>query len=117
MPARRLPASRSAKDPAYLARQRLTLSDGAATTLYVAGYDLPATRVNVVRLTPAERLVSWCRHHDVQDAIVGGFFVRPDGAALGELRTRGIRRRTLPFEAPWGATRACVHSQGGKVTI
>src|SRR4051812_11293344 len=117
MPARRLPASRSAKDPAYRSRPRLTLAAGATTTLYVARYDLPAARVRVVRLTPAERLVSWCRRRGVEGAIVGGFFVRPDGAALGELRTRGMLRRTLPFEAPWDATRACLHTQGGKVTI
>src|SRR4051794_20777972 len=117
MPARRLPASRSERDPGHLERQRLTLADGAETTLYVARYDLPAARVRVVRLAPAERLVSWCRHQGVEEAIVGGFFVRPDGGVLGELRTRGIRRRTLPFESPWDATRACLHAHRGTVTL
>jgi exopolysaccharide biosynthesis protein len=49
----------------------------------------------------------------VDDAIVGGFFVRPDGAPLGEVRTRGLVRRHVPFDAPWGAVRGCLHVEGG----
>ena len=45
------------------------------------------------------------REHGVAEALVGGFFVRPDGTPLGELRTGGIARASRPFDAPWGAAR------------
>src|SRR4051812_7582090 len=108
MPARRASATGPAAQPAHLERLRLTLAGGAATTLHLARYDLPATTPRVVRLRHPEPLEAWCRHHGVEEALVGGFYVRPHGAALGELRTRGILRRTIPFAAPWSATRACL---------
>jgi hypothetical protein len=48
---------------------------------------------------------------------VGGFFTRPDGEPLGELRTAGVLRRHTPFDAPWDRERACVHVDGGVVGI
>ena len=51
----------------------------------------------------------WCRRTGVAHAIVGGFFVRPDNAPLGELRIAGEPVEHVPFAAPWGAQRACVH--------
>ena len=117
MPARRAPASRPAGLPAHLERLRLTLADGAATTLHVARYELPGTAVRVVRLAHPEPLAAWCRQQGIEEALVGGFFIRPHGAPLGELRTRGILRRSVPFAAPWSAVRACVHVHRGQVTI
>src|SRR4051812_902912 len=117
MPARRAPATRQARPPAHLERLRLTLSDGAATTLHVARHELPATAVRVVRLAHPEPLAAWCRDNGVDEALIGGFFVRPHGAPLGELRTRGILRRSVPFAAPWSAERACLHVHRGAVTI
>src|SRR5690242_1283620 len=120
MSARRVPASRPARQPAHLERLRLTLSDGAATTLHVARHDLPGTGVRVVRLAHPEPLAAWCRHNGVDEALVGGFFIRPHGAPLGELRTRGILRRSVPFAAPWSGVRACLHvhpSRPPQVTI
>lgn len=43
-------------------------------------------------------------------AIVGGFFVRPHNAPLGEVRIDGRVTPHVPFTAPWGAKRACVHA-------
>src|SRR3954447_7647907 len=117
MPARRDPASGPDEPPAHLERLRLTLPDGAATTLHVARHDLPATAVRVVRLPHPEPLAAWCRGNGVDEALIGGFFVRPHGAPLGELRTRGILRRSVPFAAPWSGVRASVHAHGEGVTI
>jgi hypothetical protein len=103
--------------PAHLECERLTLADGAETTVYVASYDAAATTVRVVRLRRPERLEAWCARSGIGEAIVGGFFVRPEGKPLGELRTRGIARRTVPFAAPWDELRACVHSTGGRLVI
>jgi Phosphodiester glycosidase len=103
--------------PRHLQRLRLDLEDGASTTLHVASYDLRRTMPRVHRLpqpTPVER---WCREHRVDDAVVGGFFVRPGGMPLGELRTSGIARSAQPFDAPWDGVRACLHVSGNHVTV
>src|SRR5205085_6942120 len=112
MPARHQPGPRPAAAdarPAHLERTRVRLADGAPTTVYIARYDLAATAVRVVRLAKAEPLETWCRANGVDEAMVGGFFIRPDGLPLGELRTRGLVRASMPFDAPWDALRACVH--------
>src|SRR5207248_3961105 len=33
---------------------------------------------------------------------------------LGELRTGGVRRRSVPFADPWAALRACIHVEGDR---
>jgi hypothetical protein len=106
----------------HLRRERVTLADGAQTTLHVATHDAERTDVRVVRLPEPEPLLRWCRRTGEREAIVGGFFVRPaDGTPgaipLGELRQAGIAREHVPFDGPWGALRACVHVAGGEVTI
>jgi Phosphodiester glycosidase len=98
-------------------RARLVLPDGARTTLHVARHDLRRTEVRVAVLRGQARLAPWCAAHGVEEALVGGFFVRPDGLPLGEVRTRGVARRHAPFDAPWDALRACVHVQGGEARI
>src|SRR5580765_3376516 len=101
----------------HLRQLRVPLADGAATTLYVAEYDLRRTAVRVVRLPRPLALQAWCRAHGVQEAIVGGFFVRPEGVPLGEVRTSGIERASVPFDEPWSGVRACVHVTGEEVRI
>lgn len=103
--------------PRHLQRHRLELRDGATTTLHVAIHDLRRTVPRVVRLSAPTPLERWCREHAVAEAIVGGFFVRPGGAPLGELRTSGIARQGQPFDAPWGDVRACLHVVGGHVAL
>jgi phosphodiester glycosidase len=71
-------------------------------------------RVAVLR---GKLLAPWCAAHGVQEALVGGFFTRPDGRPLGEVRTGGVARRHVPFDAPWHEVRACVHVQGGRARI
>ncbi len=111
---------RTLPHPAHLRRHRLTLADGARTTLHVAEHDLARTEVRVVRLRRPEPLEAWCARERVGEALVGGFYLRgPRGALtpLGELRTRGIARRSTPFDAPWDAQRACVHVVRGAPRI
>jgi phosphodiester glycosidase len=103
--------------PRHLQRHRIELNDGATTTLHVAVHDLRRTVPRVVRLAAPTPLERWCREHGVAEAIVGGFFVRPGGTPLGELRTSGIARPARPFDAPWGDVRACLHVVGGHVAI
>jgi hypothetical protein len=103
--------------PRHLERHRIVLHDGAATTVHVATHDLRRTVPRVVRLPAPTPLERWCRDHGVAEAIVGGYFVRPVGTPLGELRTSGIARAALPFDAPWGDVRACLHVVGGHVAL
>jgi hypothetical protein len=103
--------------PRHLQRHRVVLHDGATTTLHVATHDLRRTVPRVVRLPAPTPLERWCREYAVAEAIVGGFFVRPVGTPLGELRTSGIARPSRPFDAPWADVRACLHVVGGHVAL
>src|SRR5688572_15330592 len=109
---RALPRERSC-----LERSRLTLADGATTTLHVASYDLEAFDVRVTALDTPAPLVRWCEERGVRNAVVGGFFIRSDGIPLGELRIAGTQRPSIPFSAPWGDVRACVNVAGGAIRI
>lgn len=103
--------------PRHLRRERLRLPDGARTTLYVARYDLRRTAVRVVRLPRPQPLETFCRARGFDEALVGGFYQRPDLTPLGELQTGGLARRHEPFAAPFGDVRACLHVDGPAVTI
>jgi hypothetical protein len=98
-------------------RMRLDLQDGARTTIHVAAHDRATTELRVARLRGQAQLERWCTARGVEEAIVGGFFVRPHGTPLGELRTRGVVREHVPFTAPFDAVRACVHVDGGQARI
>jgi hypothetical protein len=106
----------SAVGPA-LTTVRPRLADGARTSLHVAAFPLPAVTVRVARLGGEEPLVRWCRRTGVAHALVGGFFVRPGNAPLGELRIGGAAVKSVPFSAPWGGLRACVHAGPDGVAI
>jgi hypothetical protein len=100
----------------HVQRLRVALADGRATTLHVARHDLAATQLKVA-LVRGQRLAAWCAAHGVGEALVGGFFTRPDCEPLGEVRTSGILRASAPFDAPWDGLRACVHVCGREVRI
>jgi hypothetical protein len=103
--------------PRRLSATRLRLVDGAQTTLYVAAYDSREFEVGVVRLLRPGPLEAWCEAHGFAEALVGGFYARPHGTPLGELRTRGVLREHVPFDAPYAAIRGCVHVAGGTLRL
>jgi Phosphodiester glycosidase len=98
-------------------RGRLLLYGGARTTIHVACHDAERTEIHVAVLPGCERLEPWCARHGVSEALVGGFFVRPEGTPLGEVRTHGVVREHVPFDAPWHTIRACLHVEGGTARI
>jgi len=98
-------------------RARVPLAGGAATTVYVATHPEQATELRVAVLRRPQRLEPWCAARGVEEALVGGFFVRAGGVPLGELRTRGVARRHVAFAPPWADVRACVNVDGGRVRI
>ncbi len=113
----RLTARAASRRPRNLWELRLRLDDGAETTLHVAAYDRALHEVGVVRLGGPAPLAAWCASRGVGEALIGGFFTRPAGCPLGELRTRGVLRSSTPFTAPWDAVRACVHVSGGELRL
>ncbi|MBV9005347.1 MAG: hypothetical protein JO181_11865, partial [Solirubrobacterales bacterium] len=109
---------------AFLPRQasrvesrRVSLHDGARTTVHVANFECSAYTPRVVVLEQPARLVRWCREHEIRHAVVGGFFLRPDYAPLGEVRLAGQAQAFVPFTAPWGDVRACVQIVDGEPRI
>lgn len=96
---------------------RLRLAGGAETTLHVARFDRVRTVARVVALDPPAQLLSWCVGAGVADAMVGGFFVRPDGTPLGELRIGGDPREHVPFDPPWGERRTCIQIVDGSPSL
>jgi|SRR5215216_3346716 len=98
-------------------RFRLSLDDGRATTAHVATFPRATTRAAIVGFRRPRRLVEWCREARVPHAIVAGFFVRPGGRPLGELRIGGLALDHEPFAVPWGGRRACVAVSDGAVQI
>jgi hypothetical protein len=98
-------------------RLRLDLDDGATTTLHVASFARDAVRARVVSLGQGRPLLACARELGWRDAVVGGFFVRPDGVPLGELRIGGRTQPAVPFAAPWDELRSCVHIAGHAIRI
>ena len=117
-PRARLPLNaRSAENARSYHCVELELADGRRTTLHVASFDRSATRARVVSLGPDATLLRSARERGWRDAIVGGFFVRPDGVPLGDLRIGGRPQPAIAFAEPWGGRRACVHVSGASVRI
>jgi Phosphodiester glycosidase len=100
-----------------LERRRLRLSDGAVTTLHVVRFRRAEFGLRVVALQPCSTVLRWCERSGADHAIVGGFYMRPGGPALGDLWIEGRALATESFDAPWHEQRACVHSSGGAVRL
>jgi hypothetical protein len=91
--------------------------EGARTTMHVASYDRRAFGARVVVLERPTPLVRWCGEHGVNDAVVGGFFLRPRYLALGHVQLDGVPQPSLAFDTPWGDVRACVQITSGAVRV
>lgn len=89
----------------------------SATTVHATTHPDRATELRVAVLHKPQKLAPWCAQRGVEEALVGGFFIRPGGVPLGELRTHGVARRSVPFARPWRDVRACVSIEGGRVAI
>jgi len=106
--------------PGRVRSARIQLADGARTMAHVACYDTATTELRVAVLRGQAPLEAWCGARGFEEALVGGFFVRggrDPSLPLGEVRTRGVARRFVAFDAPWDGVRACVHVRGGVASI
>src|SRR5437764_11841089 len=87
---------------------RQGLDDSEATTVYATRHRLDRTRLRVVLFPRPQRLDVWCRSAGVDEAIVGGFFVRDPYRPLGEVWIGGREVRHEPVPAAYAARRACL---------
>jgi hypothetical protein len=111
------PSAAAEAPPPTLERRRLRLDDGAVTSLHVARFGRAEWGLRVVALQPCATLHGWCERIGAEHAIVGGFYMRPGGPALGDLWIDGRALPTEPFDSPWHEQRACVHASGGEVRL
>lgn len=100
-----------------LSHERRALPDGALTTVHVARFDRDAFALSVAAIEPCATLAEWCAASGAAHAIVGGFYMRPGGPALGDVWIDGAALPSEPFDAPWHSCRACVHAEAGGVAL
>jgi phosphodiester glycosidase len=96
---------------------RHELADGEVTTVYAVRYPKRTTSARVVYFARPEHLDVWCRRNGVDDAIVGGFFVRDPYRPLGELWIDGRPLRHEPVAEPYAKRRGSVVIHDGDVRL
>jgi len=96
---------------------RHALADGEVTTLYAVRYPRRSTRARVLHFPLPERLDVWCRRNGVEEAVVGGFFLRDPYRPLGEVWIDGRPVDHEPVAPPYAARRASVLIDGGAVQL
>ncbi len=96
---------------------RHVLDDGRVTTLYAVRHPRRSTRVRVVHFPDTERLDVWCAANEVDEAIIGGFFLRDPYRPLGDLWIDGRSIVHEPIVDPYAARRACVVIDGDGVRL
>jgi hypothetical protein len=111
-----LPWVSTSRSPA-LERVRVELDGGAGTTAWVARFDRSRFDLRVALIDPCATVLDWCEENEAEHAIVGGFYLRPGGPPLGHLRIDGATVPSEPFDPPWDARRACIHSTEGRVAL
>jgi hypothetical protein len=99
----------------HLRRHRL--ADGEKTTTYVVRHELARVRPRVHLFRQPRRLDYWCSKHGVQEAIVGGFYLRDPFRPLGELWLGGRRADGEPFLPAYHPVRPALHLCDGAVAI
>jgi hypothetical protein len=95
---------------------RHVLPDGDVTTVYAVRYPRRSTRVRVVHFPRIEHLDVWCRANGVEEAVVGGFYLRDPHRPLGEVWIDGRPVRHEPIAPPYGERRGCVVVDGDGTT-
>jgi hypothetical protein len=73
--------------------------------------------LSIEHFSVPQRLDRWCRRSGVHEAIVGGFFLRPHGPALGELWIGGRRIETEQVLDPYQQARAAIYTDRHEIRI
>jgi hypothetical protein len=96
---------------------RHELAGGEVTTVYAVRYPRRSTRARVVHFPRPERLDVWCRRRGVEEAVVGGFFLRDPYRPLGEVWIDGRPVRHEPIAFPYAERRGTVVIDDGSVQL
>jgi hypothetical protein len=96
---------------------RHALEDGEVTTVYAVRYPSRSTRARVVHFPQPKHLDVWCRGNGVEEAVVGGFFVRDPYRPLGEVWIDGNPAEHEPVAGPYGGSRGSVLIDCGVVRL
>ena len=96
---------------------RRDLAGGEVTTMYAVRYPRRSTRARVVYFPGPERLDVWCRRNGVEEAVVGGFYLRDPYRPLGELWIDGRAVGHEPVMAPYATRRGCIVIDDGDVRL
>jgi hypothetical protein len=96
---------------------RHELPDGEVTTLYAVRLPRRSTRARVAYFPAMERLDLWCAANEVDEAVIGGFFLRDPYRPLGDLWIDGRPVPSEPIVEPYGSRRACVLVSGEDVLV
>jgi hypothetical protein len=87
---------------------RYELADGDVTTVYAVRHPRSSVRVRVVYFPEPQHLDVWCRANGVEEAVVGGFFLRDPYRPLGELWLDGRPANYEAVVAPFDRRRGTV---------
>jgi hypothetical protein len=96
---------------------RQTLADGEVTTMYAVRHPCRSMHVRVVHFPSPRRLDVWCAGNGIEEAVVGGFFVRDPYRPLGELWIEGRPVEYEPIAGPYGPRRGTVVTEDGAVRL
>jgi Phosphodiester glycosidase len=96
---------------------RHELDDGLVTTIYATRHPAARTRPRVVVFPRPQRLDVWCRSARVDEAIVGGFFVRDPFRPLGDVWIDGRQVAHEPVPDPYAERRGCLVVGDGGVEL
>ena len=97
--------------------RRTRLADGHETTTYVVRHTLAGLRVGVHVFRQARRLDRWCSKRGVQEAVVGGFYLRDPFRPLGEVWCAGEEVAGTAFLSAYYGLRPALHAGDGRPEI
>jgi hypothetical protein len=97
--------------------EQVLLTDGQRTTTHVVRYRRDTVQPRLTVFKEETQLPVWCRENGVEEALVGGFFFRSARLPLGEVWLQGQALPSVPFTAPWHASRGSLHINLDSVEI
>ena len=100
----------------YILR-RDRLADGDETTVYIVGHPLDGVRLRVCLFRQPRRLDWWCAKSGIDEAVVGGFYLRDPFRPLGDLWVGGEPVDGTPFPPEYRDLRPALHLTDGDIRI
>jgi exopolysaccharide biosynthesis protein len=94
------------------------LPTGRNIDVHVARYLKSKVKPRLVVFDQQTPLLKWCKQHNIQNAINGGFTMHHSDNLLGEIWTAGKKHNSIAYSAPWHNARGSVHiTKQGHITI